>query len=52
MNYTLIKELSDGRKMETPIENKEWVLIEFKKALANLKEGEKISVKKTQRRTI
>jgi hypothetical protein len=44
MNYTLIKELSDGRKKETPIANKQWVLIEFKKELANLKEGEKISV--------
>ena len=44
MNYTLIKELSDGRKKETPIATEQWVLIEFKKELANLKEGEKIAV--------
>jgi hypothetical protein len=44
MNYTLIIELADGRKMETPIANKEYVLIYFKDALSKMKEGEKISV--------
>lgn len=44
MNYTLIKELADGRKSETPIENKDYVFVYFKKALDKMKEGEKISV--------
>jgi hypothetical protein len=44
MNYILIRELADGRKEETPIANKDYVLIYFKEALAQMKEGEKISV--------
>jgi hypothetical protein len=44
MNYTLIIESSDGRKSETPITKKIYVLIYFKNALAEMKEGEKISV--------
>ena len=48
VGYFLTKELKDGRLSTVPISNKEYVLIEFQKALNTLKDGEKIVVKATE----
>ena len=46
--YFFTQESKYGSNFTLPISDKEQVLIEFKKALDNLKDGEKIVVKATE----
>ena len=48
LGYFLTKEYKDGTFYTAPISDKEEVLTEFKKALNNLRDGEKIVVKATK----